>query len=237
MPSVSFDNGTFPLEDVQENPGRYMKRLERAKVSPGYALCLCVHRQPPLKLVIRRCGSLLILAGWPEDGHRHKRGFCPFYKDPADLRTNGGGDSKAAIVATPTGLNVKLDASLTLRVPTSGSRSTPSQQNSGTSRRSASLLAFLQALWAEAALNQWTGIASARHWGQCNSMLLAGAGNALINGADAEKVLHIMRRFDEADRVTINAEFDAFISRLATTDTGATHRGLVIGELNEVQPT
>lgn len=237
MSLVSFDNGTFPLEDVQENPARYVKRLERAKVSPGYAVCLCEQRPTPLQLVIRRYGTLLHLAGWPEDGHRHKRGSCPFYKDPDAPRTTSEGDSNAAIMATPTGLNVKLDASLTLRETTSGSRGTGTQSAGRTSRRSASLLAFLQTLWSEAALNRWTGSGTARHWGQCNAMLLAEAGTALINGADAQKVLHIMRRFDEADRVTINSEFDAFIARLATDEKGATHRGLVIGEINEVVPT
>ncbi|MBB5510894.1 DUF1173 domain-containing protein [Paraburkholderia atlantica] len=72
--------------------------------------------------------------------------------------------------------------------------------------------------------------------GQCNGQLLAEAGTALINGADAQNVLHIMRRFDEADRVAINAEFDAFIARL-TTEKGTTRRGLIIGEVSEVAPT
>jgi Protein of unknown function (DUF1173) len=51
------------------------------------------------------------------------------------------------------------------------------------------------------------------------------------------RTFHIMRRFDEADRVAINAELEAFIARLATDGKGATHRGLVIGEINEVTPT
>ncbi|MEZ0606279.1 DUF1173 family protein [Paraburkholderia sp. IW21] len=236
MFNVSFDGETFPLSDVQENPARYFKRLERAKVTPGYAVCLCETNTAPLQLVIRRYGSLLHLAGWPDDGHRHKRG-CAFYKDPNAAKPTGGGDSTAAIIATPTGLNVKLDVSLTLRETTSGSRGSPAQSSDRTSRRSASLLAFLQMLWSEAALNQWTGLGTARHWGLCNAMLLAEAGTALINGADAQKVLHIMRRFDEADRAAINAEFDAFIARLTIDDKGATHRGLVIGEINEIAPT
>ncbi|MFM0756074.1 DUF1173 family protein [Paraburkholderia strydomiana] len=237
MSLVSFDNGTFPLADVQDNPARYVKRLERAKVSPGYAVCLCASHRTPLQLVIRRYGSLLHLAGWPEDGHRHKRDSCPFYKDPDAPRAARGGDSKAAIMATPTGLNVKLDAALTLRETATGSRGSTGQPTGRTSRRSASLLAFLQTLWSESALNQWTGTATARHWGQCNAMLLAEVGTALINGSDAQNVLHIMRRYEEADRAAINAEFDVFIARLAISPNGATHRGLVIGEINEVVPT
>jgi hypothetical protein len=75
MPKISFDGGAFELEDVQENPARYVARLERAKITPGFALCLCV--TPPRQLVVRRYGRLLHLAGWPEDGHTH-RSSCPF---------------------------------------------------------------------------------------------------------------------------------------------------------------
>jgi hypothetical protein len=237
MSFVSFDNSTFPLEDVQENPARYVKRLERAKVAPGFALCLCATGTTPLKLVIRRYGNLLHLAGWPEDGHRHKRGSCPFYKDPDASRVTGGGDSNAAIVATPTGLNVKLDAALTLRDVAPGPRGAPTPSSTCTSRRSATLLAFLQALWTEAGLNQWAGLSTTRHWGLCNALLLAEVGTALINGTEAQNVLHIMRRFDEADRVAINAEFDAFIARLVSNAQGTTQRGLVIGEISEVTRT
>lgn len=235
MSDVSFDNGVFPLEDVQENPARYVKRLERAKIDPGFALCLCKDGSTPLQLVIRRYGSLLHLAGWPGDGGRHVRG-CDFYKDPDAQKLATGADSKAAIIATPTGLSVRLDASLSVREVQSGSRGTAPRSNPSTSRRTASLLAFLQTLWSEAGLNQWTGGSAARHWGQCNAMLLAEAGSARINGADAQKVLHIMRRYEEADRVAINAEFDSFIAGLVTTRE-ATQRGLVIGEISDVAAT
>ncbi len=45
-----------------------------------------------------------------------------------------------------------------------------------------------------------------------------------------------MRRYDEADRTAINAEFDAFLARLGT-DGKSTRRGLVIGEVNELADT
>ncbi|ADG20995.1 DUF1173 family protein [Paraburkholderia atlantica] len=231
MSDVAFDGGRFPLADVQENPARYVKRLERAKIAPGHAVCLCATHDTPLQLVIRRYGSLLHLAGWPDDGHRHTRG-CAFHKDPNAAKPAGGGDSKAAIIATPAGLNVKLDASLTLRETNSGSRASPAQTSNRPGRRSATLLAFLQTLWCEARLNEWTDLGTTRHWGQCNAQLLAELSTARINGADAQTVLHVMRRFEEADRAEINAEFDSFIARLS-----ATHRGLVIGEISEVTPT
>ena len=235
MYDVSFDGETVPLSDVQDNPARYVKRLERAKVTPGHALCLCSTGASPLQLVIRRYGSLLHLAGWPEDGHRHKRD-CDFFKDPSVAKPAGGGDSTAAILATPAGLNVKLNAALTLRETVTGSRGSAASTSNRQSRRSATLLAFQQTLWTEAGLNQWMGTATSRHWGHCNSLLLAEIGSALINGAEAQNVLHIMRRFDEAHRAEINAEFDAFIARL-TTEKGTTHRGIILGEVNEVVPT
>jgi len=235
MYDVSFDGETVPLGDVQDNPARYVKRLERAKVTPGYAVCLCTTGIAPLQLVIRRYGSLLHLAGWPEDGHRHKKD-CDFFKDPNVEKPADVGDSTAAILATPTGLNVKLDAALTMRETATGSRSSTPSTSTRQSRRSATLLAFLQTLWTEAGLNRWLGAATSRHWGHCNSQLLAEIGTALINGAEAQNVLHIMRRFDEAHRSEINAEFDAFISRL-TTEKGTTRRGLVLGEVSEVAPT
>ncbi|WP_260327096.1 DUF1173 domain-containing protein [Paraburkholderia atlantica] len=140
-----------------------MRRLERAKVTPGYATCEC-GGAGSLQLVIRRYGSLLHLAGWPDDGHRHDRA-CSFFKDPNVAPSVRGSDSEAAILSTPTGMNVKLDAALTMRETTIGSRGTATETPSRPSRRSASLLAFLQTLWVEAALNQWTGTASSRHWG------------------------------------------------------------------------
>jgi hypothetical protein len=64
MAQVSFDGGTFELEDVQENPAHFARRLERAKITPGFALCLCRSRGANLRLVIRRYRSpFLSLAG------------------------------------------------------------------------------------------------------------------------------------------------------------------------------
>lgn len=236
MFEVSFDNAVYPLSDVQENPARYVARLERAKITPGHAICLCIDRSEPLRLVIRRYGTLCHLAGWPEDGHRHAK-LCAFYKKPDLDRPSMGGDSTAAIVQTATGINAKLDAALTQRGPVTKPRAGPTQPRpSGTARRSASLLAFLQTLWTAGRLNRWSGLSQTRHWGICNAMLLAELGDAVINGESAQKVLHVMRRFDESDRAVINAEFDAFLSSVAITN-DASHRGLIVGELNEVART
>jgi hypothetical protein len=234
MPNISFDGGAFELKDVQENPARYVARLERAKITPGFALCLCV--TPPRQLVVRRYGRLLHLAGWPEDGHTH-RSSCPFHKD-ADALKAGGGDNQAAIVASAVGLNAKLDIALTQRDVISGPRQAGKPSGAPrTSRRAAGLLAFLQALWMNAGLTRWSGRTQQRHWGVCNATLLASLGEASqINGNDAQRVLHVMRRYEETERAAINGEFDAFLSTLINGD-GKVQRGLIIGEINEVADT
>ena len=174
MSRITFDNGEFNLEDVQENPARYVRRLERAKVTSGHALCLCVPHAPR-QLVIRRYGTLFHVAGWPDDGQRHHRD-CTFYKSPDAQARSAGGDSKAAIVTTPLGLNVKLDISLVQRDAATGGNKRQPSSSPRSSRRSAALLGFLQALWCAASLNRWSGTNTARNWGACNAMLLAALG-------------------------------------------------------------
>ncbi|MFL9886793.1 DUF1173 family protein [Paraburkholderia agricolaris] len=241
MPNVSFDNAEHPLSDVQENPARYVSRLERAKVTPGYAICLCVAHPEPLRLVIRRYGKFCHLAGWPEDGHRHFSGSagqsaCVFYKGPETQSPAGGGDTSAAIIVTPAGINAKLDIALTQREVSSGTQPNPAAGKPATSRRAATLYAFLQALWIASGLNRWNGLATSRHWGACNAMLLTELGDAVVNGEPAQKALHVMRRYEEADRAAINAEFDGFLDGISVA--GATNRrGLIVGEINELART
>ncbi|SAL81785.1 hypothetical protein AWB74_06057 [Caballeronia arvi] len=68
MSQIFFDGITVALEEVQDNPARYARRLERAKVSPGYDVCRCTTGlgSNPLRLVVRRYGALFHLARWPE---------------------------------------------------------------------------------------------------------------------------------------------------------------------------
>lgn len=233
--TVSFSGIAVPLDDVQENPAAFVRQLERAKINPGYAQCLCRGRTAPLRLQIRRYGSMLHLAGWPEEGPMHDRQACSFYKDPSD-GTSESCKALPGIVATAAGLRAKLDVALTQR--TVGAVSKGSRQTGAptTSRRSAPLLGFLQTLWQVAGLNRWSGIDRARNWGVCNARVLAGVSDAVINGEPAEKVLHVMRRFQEADRAAINAEFDAFLTRVGQHD-GTNHRGLVVGEIAEIGVT
>jgi hypothetical protein len=235
MPDVSFCGTRVSLAEVQEHPSRHASALERAKRTPGRALCHC---QPslPRKLVIRRYGSLFHLAGWPDDGVNHVEG-CDFRKD-AQSKTGDSNDSTAAIVSGPEGMNVRLDASLVQRdALTVSDRAPKTGGGARASRRSAPLLAFVQTLWQSAGLTSWAGTSMARGWGAVNSMLLAGLGeNARINGAAAEDTLHIMRRYEESGRAAINAEFDTFIGRI-TNDGNISRRALMLGEIGEVSAT
>ncbi|MDN7683065.1 DUF1173 family protein [Burkholderia cenocepacia] len=232
---VSFSGIAIPLDDVQENPAAFVRQLERAKINPGYAQCLCRGAAAPLRLQIRRYGSLLHLAGWPDEGPMHDRQSCSFHKNPAD-GTSETGKTLPGIVATAAGLRAKLDVALTQRTIGVVSKGPRQAGGSTTSRRSAPLLGFLQALWQVAGLNRWSGVDRARNWGVCNARVLAEVSDAVINGEPAEKVLHVMRRFQEADRAAINAEFDAFLALVGQRD-GTNHRGLVVGEIAEIGVT
>jgi hypothetical protein len=234
MPDVSFSGVRVALNDVQEHPARHARALERARVTAGCALCHC-RTHEPRKLVIRRYGSLYHLAGWPDDGVNHAPG-CDFHKDPRQ-HPGAGNDTTAAIIAVPDGLNVRLDASLQQRDVAPAPRMQRHDSPAKPSRRSAPLLAFLQTPWASAGLASWPATSMARGWGAVNAMLLSGLGDGTrINGAPAEHILHVMRRYEDSGRTEINAEFDAFIGRI-TNDGHTSQRALLLGEIGEVAAT
>jgi hypothetical protein len=233
---VSFDGLTVALEDVQDNPARYARQLERAKKSPGYAVCRCRDRVAGklLRLVVRRSGALFHLARWPDDGPNHDETSCPFYA-AASIKDGRTPDALSAIQQTPSGLNVKLDAALSVRTVERSTRAVSSSPVTGTTRRAAPLLGFLQRLWLEAGLHVWQG-RSARGWGQCNAQLVAALGDGKLNGKPIQEVLHVMRRHDEANAESIAAELNAFLDGIRTTPQ-ASQRRLVLGELRAVTPS
>ncbi|WP_409018313.1 DUF1173 family protein [Caballeronia sp. LZ035] len=155
---VFFDGITVALEEVQDNPARYARQLERAKVSPGYPVCRCTTGAggDPLRLVVRRYGALFHLARWPNEGPRHDAQSCSFYA-AAPCADSANPDSLDAIRRTPVGLNVKLDASLAVRTVERVTRSASNLSGVRPTRRSAPLLGFLQRVWLEAGFNVWTG--------------------------------------------------------------------------------
>lgn len=236
MPNISFDGLCVPLEEVQDNPARYATRLERAKKISGYAVCKCrpSSAESPLRLVVRRYGSLFHLARWPEEGFRHDALTCPFFAE----RVAPSGTSASALDAirhTPDGLNAKLDISLTVRTVDRAGRSGSGSATPSRGRKSAPLLGFLQRLWLDATLNQWTGNTQ-RNWGTCNAQILAALGEGKLNGKPLQEVLHVMRRYEESEQAAIKAEFDAFLGRIQTT-TESSDRGVVIAEIKSVDPS
>jgi hypothetical protein len=112
-------------------------------------------------------------------------------------------------------------------------RGTPS----GPSRQSASLLAFLRSLWGEAGLNVWPAGATTRNWGFCNTVLIDAIGEGPINGQQADRVLHVMRRFEADQANAINDELKSFIEGLGAGEGTPTRRGLIIGEINKIEPS
>ncbi|KVK87685.1 hypothetical protein WJ47_12735 [Burkholderia ubonensis] len=235
MTDVFFAGVTVSLEDVQEHPVTFVRQLERAKINPGHAQCLCRGAAAPLRLQIRRYGNLLHLAGWPDEGPLHDRQSCSFHKDPNEAGS-AAGKTLPGIVASATGLRAKLDVALTQRTISTAPKGPRQAGAPTTSRRSAPLLGFLQALWQMAGLNRWSSTDRARNWGVCNARVLAEVGDAVINGEPAEQVLHVMRRYQEADRAAMNAEFDAFLGRVGQRE-GTNHRGLVVGEIAAIGTT
>ncbi|MEM5314145.1 DUF1173 family protein [Paraburkholderia sp. JHI869] len=234
MFEVSFDGERVPLTEVQEHPARFARRLERAKVVPGFAQCHC-RTDAPRRLVIRRYGSRFHLAGWPDDGVHHAEG-CDFQKKPG-TDTALGPDSLSAIIAGPAGLNVRLDVSLVQQETGSRSRTRDIGGSTRASRRSAPLLAFLHALWTSGGLTFWHGTPKSRSWGSVNAMLHAGMGEAAtINGSPAHDILHVMRRFEQEERAAINGELAAFKRRIVN-DGGVSRRALILGEIATVADT
>jgi hypothetical protein len=233
MAQVSFDGVTVAIDDVQNNPARYARQLQRAKKSPGYARCRC---KPDgagklLRLAIRRYGALFHLARWPEEGPYHDAQLCPLYASAA-VAGKKKSDASEAIQQTPSGLNVKLDASLSVRTVEHSPRLSANASGTGRTRRAAPLLGFLQRVWIEADLHIWMG-APARSWGQCNAQVVAALGVGKLNGKPMQDVLHVMRHYEENEAQSIVAEFDDFLGRIKTTP-AVSQRGLVLGELRSV---
>lgn len=236
MALISFDGLSVPLEEVQDNPARFATRLERARKTPGYAVCCCrpADGPTPLRLVVRRYGALFHLARWPDEGYRHERDTCPFFAEPGPSEESQGA-THDAIRNTPTGINAKLDISLSVRTVGAVTQSKEPSATHGHRRRSAPLLGFLQRIWLDAGLNQWAGVAS-RNWGTCNSQILALLGDGTMNGRPVQEVIHVMRRYEETAQAALKAEFEAFLSRIKTTPE-ATERGVVIAELKSIEPS
>lgn len=221
------------LHEVQEGARAIAEMLDAARRAEGYAECACVDSLPRPKLQIRRHGAAFLLARWPEQADLHATG-CPFGRE-------WGERSKSADQAGPFqvkdgALDVRLEVPLAVSgrsEPVSVARQ-PGSASGGTSRSSASLLAFLEFVWEAAALHRWPGNGH-RSWNTCWSRLIAVLDGGTVNGQSMSAVVHVMRRWEPQHSDEIVAALDSFLAGIGTT--GGPSRGILIGELQSLDRT
>ncbi|CAB3806430.1 hypothetical protein LMG28138_05807 [Pararobbsia alpina] len=216
---------------MQEDPSRFAAELERAKRIDGHANCLCSASRP--KLVVRALGAGLILARWPNTGNEHDKDHCTFFEDER-RSAPGVFDAADPFIPGPTGLNAKLDVSVTVRTsgPVPGGGSTA--RRAGTQRRSAGLLAFLEYLWEGANLHKWHGDRY-RSCGTCFSRLSAQIDGGSINSKPMSGIVHVMEPFAEDRKAEIDARFQSFLGRVVR-DKETRRRGSLLCEIKEFKP-
>ncbi|CAG2159734.1 DUF1173 family protein [Cupriavidus numazuensis] len=233
MSTVRIGASEFALEDVLDNPGQYVRQLERAKTTQGWAECGCSQRRPRPRLQIRRHGPIFLLALWPDQVHQHAV-TCHFHRRAGSKRASAT-DSLDAFRTRDGHHDVRLDASLWVSTRTPTTRTRPTGKSAKPPRRSAGLLAFLEFAWEQAGLNVWPGTGG-RSWNACWSHLITELADCRINGKPADGMLHVMQRWDPARKTEILAELDAWQARLTPTkDTSP--RGILIGEIESHEPT
>ncbi|WP_020201352.1 DUF1173 family protein [Cupriavidus sp. WS] len=234
MTSVRIGATEYPLEDVQENPAKYARALERAKTIQGFAECGCSLRSPRPKLVIRRYSGAFLLARWPEQAHLHSPS-CRFHQRTAGSESKGA--ELDAFRQRDGHHDVRLDLSLfvSARSPAKSSVARTPSAVARPQRRTAGLLAFLEYAWEAAGLNVWPGHGG-RGWNICWSQLTTELADCRINGKPGDALLHVMERWDPSRKTEILAELEAFRARLKPT-AEANPRGLVIGEIEAHKPT
>lgn len=230
---VSLNGRRFPLHEVREHPERYAIPLSQARTLPGHALCHC-RGDVDLKLQIRIHGQYFILAKWPREGDLHHRD-CHFHENDA-TRLLKGASSTAAIAIRQEQLNARLDQALSVKTNARPPQSTGSaiKAPAKSTRRKATSLAFLQALWVMAGLNYWRPSAGMGSWPACFSALQQALVGAVINRRSAADVLHVMQPYTAPLRDALNAELDAFFVG-AKNDKDGIERRMLIGELASIK--
>lgn len=234
MITVRIGGCEIPLDEVLDSPERYVRQLERAKATQGFAECGCVSSRPRPKLVIRRHRSMFLLTRWPDQAHHHAAG-CPFLR--RNVGKSGSGSDLDAFQHRDGSLDVKIDASLTVssRATAAHVQSKPHGTPQKAQRRTAGLLAFLEYAWDQAGLNLWSGYGG-RGWNACWSRLTSELADCRINGRKADDVLHVVERWDPARKAEILAAAAAWMNRLTPSATD-TPRGLLIGEIVAHKPS
>lgn len=226
------------LAAVKQHPDRYTSLFGRARSEVGHAECLCRSDQV-VRLVIRCRSGRYHLASWPSGGHQHAPG-CSWFRSPSSA--SGRSRYSAAISTSEEGTSIRLSAPLTVRGVSTDPAGKPVAAKAGssesvtTTRRSLGLLALLHFLWESAQLNVWHPRSGHRSWRTCRALLAEQAGECQVNRRTLADALWIVPPFQREHAEGINAAWDRFLTRLARTGR-IRRRGLVLGEIREVNPT
>jgi hypothetical protein len=220
---------------VKRNPDQYTGLFGRARGEVGYAICLCRTDQE-VRLVIRCRNGRYHLATWPDGGHQHAPG-CIWYRSPASV--SGRGAYAEAITTTDEGTSIRLSTPLIVRgaTATPAEVAAPAPEDTGTStaHRAMGPLALLHYLWEQARLNVWHPD-QRRSWSACRALLAEQAEDCRVNRLPLTDALWIVPPFQRETADRASTAWDRFLDRLAST--GRTRRrGLVLGEIREVEPT
>lgn len=224
-----------PLAALRADPQRFGTRLARARSEHGNAWCLCCEQ--PLKLVIRRSSTgRYHVAGWPGDGTLHAS-KCAFHKLDASL-TGRSGYTATAIAETDDGTSIRLAAALRQRVDRALVR--PKEKLAGqpaaASRRAVGLLGMLHFLWEQAHLTRWSP-GETRDWTECHHRLRREIAECRTQDGKLGDLLYLVPPFrhDAAERNA--ARFQLFTQRLGRRAEGTIRRGLVLGEIRQLEAT
>ena len=220
------------LDELRVAPERFTGLFMKARAEFGHADCLCRPRAP-LRLVIRRRRDRCHLAGWPHEGHLHST-ECAWYRPDPEL-SGRSGYGQAAILTTPEGTAIRIEAALDLA---EDARATPVVSEDGrdepaNSRRSLTLLAMLHYLWEQAGLSTLPAATAGRHWRECHERLMEQLAETTVNGVDLASALYVVPSF-KRDRAEDNAAaFERFFDQVDSRR----RRVLVLGEARDVTPT
>lgn len=221
---------------LKRHPDQYTGLFGRARSEVGHAVCLCRTDQT-IRLVIRCRSGRYHLATWPDGGHQHAPG-CTWYRSPSSV--SGRSSYAAAITTTGKGTSIRLSTPLLVHGATAaGAEASALAQaatGTSTSHRAMGPLALLHYLWEGARLNVWHPEQSRRSWRTCRALLAEQAHDCRVNRRALADTLWIVPPFQRQTADHVNAAWDRFLARLAST--GSTRRrGLVLGEIREVEPT
>lgn len=221
---------TLGLEDILQEPVRYLRWFELARASHGHARCLCVPGGRRLQIRLRE--GLYHLAVWPEDALSHHR-KCTF-RMRAEAETRRASYAEGAIIGKPDGsVDINADVPLKVRVE---AKAGPVERNEepksgGRTRAKVGMLGMLHSLWERAGLNEWRP-GWTRDWWRCRRELINLDGR--VNGEPIEDAVYCVPAWRESERRAIEAAWAKFRSRLETQSTYRM-RGIVVGELKSVE--